>query len=114
MSEAKTFDDLKEMREVFDLFYLAILDIDPDSVLPEMVSILGQQKAMQFLEIFQGTTVHIPKISKIRLAVKNAGIWRDHCKGIPLNEIEDKYSVTQNYVLKTIDRWKVLHKAADA
>lgn len=97
-----------------DLFYLAMVDADPESIMAELVSLIGQPAAIQIIDLFGGMTVKIPTKKKVAQAVKNASVWRDHTAGAALNDIADKHNISTTTALKIIERWSELHKAGKA
>jgi len=105
-------DDTKKLIEATDLFSMAILEVDPNGVLPELVSMVGQENAMRLIDIFGGMTIKIPTKKQVAASVRNACIWVDyeHNK-VPLDELCVKYSVTMSALTKCIQTWTDIKEA---
>lgn len=101
----------KELKEKSDLFYLAMLDADPNGLLGELSEMLGEEATMRIIDIFGGTTIKIPSKEKIRDAVRRACIWHDARVGISLDEICFRYSLSLSSVTRMIDEWDKIHKS---
>lgn len=99
------------MKEVTDLFYLSAIDADPESVLPELVSVVGQKAALEIIEIFGGMKIRIPTREEMAKSVRNACVWRDHLAGMAVNDIEEKYGISAQAVLGAIKKWSSLQRA---
>lgn len=57
-----------ENKEFFDKFFLVLCYLDRYPYLMEMYSILGSDKFLEFLQIFGGISLNIPKISDVKKA----------------------------------------------
>lgn len=101
----------EKLVETADLFYLAMVDVDPTSIIAELASMVGNENVLKLVEIFGGTTIKVPSVEEIRRAAKNASIWVDARNGVPVNEIAAKHSVSEAMVLRSIGRWNELDKA---
>ncbi len=102
----------QELLEVSDLFYLALIDADPSSLLAEVHSMIGFENTKTFIEIFGGTSIRVPTMATIKKAVLSASVWADHVRKTPSEEICSKYGMTVNRVMAIINRWAVLQNAS--
>lgn len=101
----------EEMLESSDLLVLAMIDIDPEAVTAELVSIVKPEGFIRLLQIFGGTTIKIPSIKEVKAAVKRAMVWKDYQNQFTFEELADKYSITVDAAIGIVNRWGVLNRA---
>lgn len=108
-------DNKKENLRLFeslDMFTLALLDVDPVSLISEVASVFGQDVAMRLVDLFGGSVVRVPTKEAVKDAVVRACIWRDHNAGVGIDQICESYGMRSKAVYAIIDRFKVLSEAA--
>lgn len=103
----------KRLFESFDLFLLALLDVDPKSFLVEMASLYGQETAMSMVDLFGGTVIKVPTKEAVMDAVKRACIWRDFSAGKSSQELSDEYNVSGKKVYAIVERYRQLTKVEE-
>ncbi|TXH14506.1 MAG: hypothetical protein E6R03_08950 [Hyphomicrobiaceae bacterium] len=106
-------NSVKELQEKSDLFYLSMIDADPDGLMGEFAKMLGEEAAMKIVDIFGGTSIKIPSKEKIRKAVRRACVWHDAKNGVSLDEICFRYSLSLVSATRIIDEWDKLHQAVN-
>lgn len=103
----------KDVKEKSDLFFLSMIDADPNGLMGEFTKLLGEEATMRIVDIFGGTTIKIPSKSKIQKAVRRACIWHDAKSGMSLDDICFRYGLSLASVSKIIDEWDKIHQAAN-
>lgn len=101
LSEQLIFD--KKLRKRVDVFHLALLDCAGDTLLPELYEVIGEDRFLEFIERFSGTSIRVPKESDIRNAARNADIYIRVQQGEPLDSLAKKNGMKTEEVVE-IDR----------
>jgi len=58
-----------------DVFYVALLHVAEDSLLPEIRQIFGDEATLKFIQIFEGMTIKVPTESQITRGLKDAEVY---------------------------------------
>ena len=83
--------------------FLALVNNDAFSSLPEMLEILGQQKFMEFVEIFGGLTITIPNMETLRQSLRDLTIHeRNVTDGVSVSILAEEYDLTPRSVRRII------------
>lgn len=107
MANIPVFDPeelLKRPPVEFLPFLHQLLVKDSDTLLPEIVSLIGREKLREFLLTFEGETITIPSWESVLLSVKDAYLLWRISEIVPYNahatrkELEGLYGVSWNAV----------------
>lgn len=109
----ETKKENKQLFESLDLFTLALLDVDPSSLIVEICSLFGQDMAMKLVDLFGGSVIKVPTKHQIHEAVRRACVWRDFNAGKSVVEICEAYSLHHKAVYAMIDRLKTLSQVKE-
>jgi len=77
-----------ENKEYFDKFFLILCSLDRYPYLMEMYSILGTEKFMEFIQVFGGTSLNIPRVSDIKKANQEVSSYIEFLD-IPEEELKE-------------------------
>lgn len=87
-----------------DKLFLALVASDAFSNLPEMLSILGEEKFLEFVELFGGQTVTLPKLEDIANAVRDVVIQEKAAQGVKTYLLSEQYGLSQSQVRRIVAR----------
>lgn len=88
------------------------LTVTPENPVPELVSLLGYEKAMEFILVFGGTTFRVPAAKEIvkPLNVAGAAMLVFH-RGATLQQAAKRYAVPTIEVAKCVQVLQQEHRA---
>lgn len=66
----------KKLLDIVDSFHVAILLESHDTLLPDFLDLFGVETTMAIIDQFSGTTVKIPKKSKILESIRDADAYQ--------------------------------------
>jgi hypothetical protein len=93
----------KKYNEYIDLFYILLLDMAENTVLPEMYEIFGTDKVLKFLDIFAGATITVPSADMISKSLDKIFIFvklYNNFNKETLDLIKNDYNLKTDEVLK--------------
>jgi hypothetical protein len=68
--------ELEDAWEVEELLQLALVDSAFDTLLPELLGIIGRDKTIEFLALFEGCRIDVPDLSRLTDAARDASLYR--------------------------------------
>ncbi len=82
------------------LLVMALLNTDQYSYLPELLDIFGEDKLLQFLDVFSGCKVEVPSRDKLNRSMREIEIYnRMESKNKPTYaKIAQEYKVSEEYI----------------
>lgn len=103
--------DVRALKHL-DLFVFVLLDSVADTVLPELVSVLGHEKFHDFLDHFAGTTIRVPPKSVIGDSIHRAHLYYE-LERIDRTDPSAVSRVAKSYAMKpktALDVHRRLHR----
>lgn len=82
--------------------FLALVANDAFSNVPELMSILDEDTFLEFVEIFGGQTIVVPKMEDIAIALRDVSIQERHEQGVKIRDLADQHGLTDRHVRRII------------
>ncbi|MGA0383386.1 MAG: hypothetical protein ACO3L1_00120 [Flavobacteriaceae bacterium] len=102
----------KDVAPYLDIFVPLLLKECEETLLPELVSVFGEDGLLKFLNIFSGTTFRVPDRSLIFKLVRDAKIFVAlNKKNSSLSELSVEFGLTETGLSKCYDRVESTLKA---
>jgi hypothetical protein len=91
-------------RKHIDALYVVLMHTGRYNLLPELYEVFGKEALLEFLDIFEGTTIKVPSADEFTLAVRDVDIWvrmkkakQDQRQAV-VESLASEYNVDQNYI----------------
>jgi Mor family transcriptional regulator len=101
---------LHDIVEASDLFTLVLLEYDEFSHLPEINSLIGSTRLVQFLDLFGGQSIYIPTRDEVKEAATCVRVFQKIRQGIPSADVAVTYDLDEDDVLAIYARLRVLYE----
>lgn len=110
-----TYKKKFESGKKFDVrvLFLALLNSDAYSVLPEIYEVFGREQTLKFLDVFAGSTIKVPTRKKLQECIRDVDIFctLEYTKHPPTKkELADQYDLSESSIKEIYKRVKSLTK----
>jgi hypothetical protein len=100
--------ELEDAWETEELLQLALVDSAFDTMLPELLRVIGRDKIIEFLALFEGCRIDVPDLSRLTDAARNASVFRRLESGELPCDVAVELDLTEDEVSKIFERMSAL------
>jgi Mor family transcriptional regulator len=78
--------------------FLALVSNDAFSNLPEVMKVLGTDTFLEFIEVFGGQTLVVPRMEDVAKAIRDVVIQEKREAGVHASVLAEQYNLTERQV----------------
>lgn len=105
----------KVLAEHTDVLYFSLMDAASESILPEILEVVGKENMVKFLDIFGGRTVTIPNRKVLERSIRDSVIYIETSRDDSL-EVTDmlasRYEISTDRVNRIATRMREMMREA--